>query len=187
MIDLDLIDETHRVYQGSINAITDPPASVNALMLLTPDNAIWVPGVRRCEGGPLIAYTQMGINDDPMHFPGLVWLQSAVQVARTYVDAGWGLAILCGAGVSRSSMLTAALLMDLYNEWDVEKAIARITAKRPAANPNAGFRAGLHDWAAWRGSLEQKETAPPDSLSGSTETRVTADHSPGGTDGPTDR
>lgn len=173
MVDLDLIDEKHKVYQGSINVVQDPPRSISALILLTPDNPIWMPGVRRCEGGPLIAYTQMGIYDDPAQFPGLLWLQSAVQVAKTYVDAGWPLAILCGAGVSRSSMLTAALLMDIYEEWDVDAAITRIVAKRPSANPNIGFRAGMKEWATWRRDLaalaREKETAPPANLTGSTE------------------
>jgi len=173
VVDLDLIDELHHVYQGSISAVVDPPRAISAIILLTPDNPVWPPGRRVCEGGTLVAYSQFSIQDDPTKFPGLLWLQAAVQIARSYVDAGWPLAIICGAGISRSSLLTAALLMELYQDWDVDAAITKIALKRPVANPNLGFRGGLREWAAWRSTLPpEKEaqvemTASPALLNGS--------------------
>jgi hypothetical protein len=127
------------LWQGGEIKGGQPPVEFTAIVNL-----------RSCmEGGQLPDYEGIGhyiwipIND--ADFPGLRWLETAVKLVLALKDAGETVFIHCAAGISRSVMLTAAVLMKEHG-WSADKAIDHIGAVNDMAYPNRCFRRGLIEW-----------------------------------------
>jgi hypothetical protein len=82
-------------------------------------------------------------------FPGLPWLQAAVDTVLAWRRAGWTVLIHCAAGVSRSGMVDVACQMQLHH-LTRDAALELVRSKRPQTNPNANFMAGLAQFEATR-------------------------------------
>ena len=86
-------------------------------------------------------------------FPGLEWLEMVVNIVKSLRDAGKTLYIHCHAGISRSTMVTAAYLIAKYN-WEVDQALNHIAITNDSVDPNPHFMKGLKDWRkytqSWR-------------------------------------
>ena len=85
----------------------------------------------------LVMYSYLPIEDGPC--PGLPWLQSAVSVAQAF-RKNHNILIHCRGGVSRSVMLTAAILMET-NEFymNVDNSLNFIASKNPSIDPAPRF------------------------------------------------
>lgn len=75
-------------------------------------------------------------------FPGLRWLNEAVSLVE---NSPKDIFIHCRGGVSRSVMLTAAVLMKKYI-WNVDKAMERIALSNNTLDCNMRFMIGLKDY-----------------------------------------
>lgn len=87
----------------------------------------WVPQVD--------AYIRFPIYDGPS--PGLAWLKTAVGVAES-LRAKYPLLVHCQMGISRSTTLTAAILMS-EKRWARDKALEMIAKINPKIDPNTYF------------------------------------------------
>lgn len=88
-------------------------------------------------------YIWIPIPDDD--FPGLSWLEHTVDLIKVLKKSDAVILIHCLAGVSRSAMLTGAVLME-ENNWTVDKALNFLAEKNPHINPNRSFMHGLSLW-----------------------------------------
>lgn len=78
-------------------------------------------------------------------FPGLPWLKTVVQVIDGLRKAGQTVYIHCQAGISRSTMVTAAYLM--YSKGlSRDQAVDAVGAKNPRCEPNPYFMRGLKEY-----------------------------------------
>jgi hypothetical protein len=73
--------------------------------------------------------------------------ESAVRFIDDGLARGMQVLVHCMAGVSRSATIVAAYLIDRHRVG-VKQALRLLTAARPQADPNLGFRAQLAQWAA---------------------------------------
>jgi dual specificity MAP kinase phosphatase len=83
------------------------------------------------------------IEDGP--FPGVDWLKNAIELLGVLRKQKHVIYIHCRGGVSRSAMLTAALLMH-EQSWDVDKALNFIAERNSNIDPNPRFILGLREW-----------------------------------------
>jgi protein-tyrosine phosphatase len=83
------------------------------------------------------------IPDGP--FPGMKWLEAAVKMVETMIEAGHRVYIHCRAGVSRSAMVTIAYLMKKHG-WSLDTAMDWVGAENPEINPNPRFIMGLREY-----------------------------------------
>jgi protein-tyrosine phosphatase len=82
------------------------------------------------------------IEDGP--WPGIDWLKNAIEILEV-LRKKHKIYIHCRGGVSRSAMLTAALLMK-ENRWDVDHALNFIAEKNSDIDPAPRFILGLKEW-----------------------------------------
>lgn len=127
---------------GRIDVCTDLPLPTNAVLNLCAEmQPVFQPnGLESWQGGRMHAYARMPILDGD--FPGLVWLQAAINQVLTWRTCDWNALILCRLGMSRSAMVVAGVLMTLHG-WSLEEALAKMREKRPQVQPNPRFMAGL--------------------------------------------
>lgn len=88
-------------------------------------------------------YAWLPILDGP--FPGLPWLEAAVKMIEAMREAGQVVYIHCRAGISRSTMVTAAYLMK-KNGWDRDTALEWIATANRHVDPNPHFLKGLREY-----------------------------------------
>lgn len=86
-------------------------------------------------------FCSMAITDNG-DFPGVDWLQEAVDHIVFWRNAGRSVLVRCAAGVSRSSMVTVAYFM-FINGWTRERALAYVKSKRPQIRPCQQYLDGL--------------------------------------------
>eukprot|EP00927_Polykrikos_kofoidii_P066822 TRINITY_DN62383_c0_g1_i1.p1 TRINITY_DN62383_c0_g1~~TRINITY_DN62383_c0_g1_i1.p1 ORF type:complete len:523 (+),score=70.28 TRINITY_DN62383_c0_g1_i1:72-1640(+) len=72
-------------------------------------------------------------------------LQPAVDFASRHRNVGHNCLVHCGAGISRSAAVVAAVLMR-DEKMDAEEAMKAVKAARPWASPNLGFQRQLREW-----------------------------------------
>lgn len=77
--------------------------------------------------------------------PTREWLREAVDFVVEQRRKNRPTYIHCQAGISRSSMVTAAYLMQ-KNDWSRDEALAFIRRSRPVATPNPAFMELLKEW-----------------------------------------
>ncbi len=82
------------------------------------------------------AYYMLSIEDGPN--PGMEWLKQAVESVITELDNNNSVLIHCRGGISRSAMLTAAVLIK-KNNWNTDKALNYIAEKNPTIDPALQF------------------------------------------------
>ncbi len=78
-------------------------------------------------------------------YPGHDWLSMAVGIVESLRAGGKIVYIHCRAGVSRSVMLTAAVMMKKHN-LNVDGAMEWIAKSNPKLNANPSFMRGLKEW-----------------------------------------
>jgi protein-tyrosine phosphatase len=78
-------------------------------------------------------------------YPGHKWLTMAVKIVEALREAGHVVYIHCRGGISRSAMLTAAVLMKKHG-WDLDKAMNHIAGSNATVDANPRFMRGLKDW-----------------------------------------
>ena len=81
---------------------------------------------------------------DRAPFPGVKWLELAVEIVGHSHENGWSILVHCDAGMSRSAMVVIAYLMKRDN-LTVDDALDTVLKKRSVA-PNEYFLVGLMDW-----------------------------------------
>lgn len=81
------------------------------------------------------AYLHLPIYDGPN--PGIQWLKMAIGIA-THLREKYPLLIHCYAGISRSTTLTAAVLMQ-EKKWKMDKALEYIAVINPSIDPARNF------------------------------------------------
>lgn len=91
--------------------------------------------------GRLKAQLWLPIDDGPP-FPGVAWLDMAVNFVDVCIKDGWPTYVHCAAGISRSGLVTVAYFMKTQ-KMKRDVALARVQEKRPICNPNAYFMDGL--------------------------------------------
>jgi len=85
--------------------------------------------------------------------PSLQWLRWQVEFIEAQRTAGRIVFIHCRQGISRSSMVLAAYLMQREG-WSRDEALAFLRSHRPGVRPNSAFMQLLLEW---EGSLKVKE------------------------------
>ena len=109
---------------GRRTMLIEMAAGVNALQ--------WV------RQGTLKSVLYFGIEDSPDCCLEDDVLLALARMSRAWLSEGGDIISGCGAGVSRSSYASCAILM-LVNHYTFDQALAVIRAGRPQANPNSGF------------------------------------------------
>lgn len=84
----------------------------------------------------LAAYVHLPIFDGP--YLGMDWLKMAVAVVESMMEKH-PVYIHCRAGISRSSMLTAAVVMKKMGWRDHHKTLNFIAGKNPSIDPAPNF------------------------------------------------
>jgi protein-tyrosine phosphatase len=87
------------------------------------------------------AFAWMPIKDS-YPFPGVQWLDAAVNTIIAWRKAGWVVLIHCFEGKSRSGMVDVAYHMKI-NKWKSIEALDYVRSKRPETDPNTCFLEGL--------------------------------------------
>lgn len=77
--------------------------------------------------------------------PSLQWLRSQVEFIQAQRTAGRTVFIHCKQGISRSSMVLAAYLMQREG-WSRDEALAFLRSHRPGVRPNPAFMQLLLEW-----------------------------------------
>jgi protein-tyrosine phosphatase len=77
--------------------------------------------------------------------PSLEWLQEQVDFIDEQRAAGRTVYVHCRNGVSRSSTVVAAYLMQRHG-WTLEQTLAEMRKKRPEVRPNPTFMPLLEAW-----------------------------------------
>jgi len=122
------------IYQGGI-PYEGLPADVQAVVTLNDRSANLPPTLR--------AHLKMYIPD--AEFPGIRWLETVVDAIHAFRKADMPVYIHCQAGISRSTMVTAAYLMK-YHGLKRQQAIEKIGKVNPDTDPNPRFVMGLKEW-----------------------------------------
>ncbi len=120
------------IYQGGIPYEGLPP-EVQAVVTLN-DKAV---------NSEVKAHLKMYVPDAT--FPGIRWLETVVSCIHVFRQAGLGVYVHCQAGISRSTMVTAAYLMK-YHGMNRNQAIEKIGLVNPNTDPNPRFVMGLKEW-----------------------------------------
>lgn len=84
----------------------------------------------------LAAYVHLPILDGP--YPGMDWLKMAVSVVESMMEKH-PVYIHCRAGISRSSMLAAAVVMKKNGWRDYHKTLNFLAEKNPSIDPAPNF------------------------------------------------
>lgn len=88
-------------------------------------------------------------------FPGVTWLDSVVTAVLALRAMGCDVLVHCAAGVSRSSLVTCAVLMDRH-KIGCEEALAIVRKGRPVASPNSSFMEGLKKYEEYLAIQHQR-------------------------------
>jgi protein-tyrosine phosphatase len=98
---------------------------------------------------------------DRAPFPGVKWLELAVEIVGHCRENNWTILVHCDAGMSRSAMVVVAYLMK-RDSLTVDQALDKVLKKRSIA-PNEYFLVGLMDWEDFLNSdVEQAKKAVND-------------------------
>ena len=119
------------LYQGAMPK-EKLPAEIKAVVNLmhSSDN-------KKCQvDDDLAVYVHLPILDGPC--PGMDWLKMAVAVVESMMEKHT-VYIHCRAGISRSSMLTAAVVMKKNGWRDHHKTLNFIAGKNPHIDPAPNF------------------------------------------------
>jgi dual specificity protein phosphatase-like protein len=92
--------------------------------------------------GTLKSVLYFGIDDSPDCCLEDDVLMALARMSRAWLSEGGDIISGCGAGISRSSYASCAILM-LVNHYTFDQALAVVRSGRPQANPNSGFVAQL--------------------------------------------
>jgi protein-tyrosine phosphatase len=131
---------TAGVYQSGL--VREFPAGVTAVLALCTDaemrhaRAYGYPDPFSVPG--LLDYAWRPLPDDFRRPPSLDWLDATAALVGHWRAAGRVVHVHCAAGVSRSTLATAAYLMR-SRLWPAADALAFVRVGRPVANPNRGF------------------------------------------------
>jgi protein-tyrosine phosphatase len=131
-----------------------PPPGVSAVLNVsdTPNEFVAGHGLAAVIHLPLIDNT----------FPGVDWLDLAVDLVASLRRRGHGVLVHCDMGESRSSLVLAAYLMRSRG-LGVDAALAALVGRNPHADPNHRFLAGLREAErAWRRAADAEAGAAPD-------------------------
>jgi len=82
------------------------------------------------------AYVHLPIHDGP--YPGMDWLKMAVAIVESLMEKHT-VYIHCRAGISRSSMLAAAVVMKKNGWRDHHKTLNFLAEKNPSIDPAPNF------------------------------------------------
>ena len=88
-------------------------------------------------------YCRFPISDGP--FPGIKWLDMVVKCIANLIALDKKVYVHCYAGISRSTMVSAAYLMKTYG-WIRDYALEYIAKINPRLDPNSNFLRGLNLW-----------------------------------------
>ena len=83
------------------------------------------------------AYVHLPIMDGP--YPGMAWLKMAVAIVEALMENHNAILIHCRGGVSRSAMLTAAVVMKKNGWRDYHKTLNFIAERNPDVDPAPHF------------------------------------------------
>jgi hypothetical protein len=134
---MDQIDE--RLWQSG--APTQVPPGIDCVVNLTMgDEAAF-----RRPPGIFTGYLHAPVSDGP--FRGMPWLRSVVATVNAWRGHGWNVLVHCAAGVSRSSLVSCACLMQARG-LSAAEALVWVKARRPQANPNPNFLRALAEYEA---------------------------------------
>jgi hypothetical protein len=97
----------------------------------------------RHPAGSFVGYLHAPVSDGP--FRGLPWLRSVVAAVNGWRRNGWAVLVHCAAGVSRSSLVTCACLME-DRRLSAADALALVRAQHPQAQPNPNFLRALREY-----------------------------------------
>jgi hypothetical protein len=125
------------LWQGS--AVAAVPPGIDCLVNLAEGHE---PGFR-LPPGAFVRLMLAPIQDGP--YRGDAWLASTVDTVLQWRAEGLSVLVCCQAGLSRSSLVMAAVLMTAH-QWTAAQALTFLVARRPQANPNAAFRRALADY-----------------------------------------
>lgn len=91
---------------------------------------------------------------DRAPFPGVKWLELAVEIVNHCVENRWSILVHCDAGMSRSAMVMIAYIMK-RDGLSVDDALDYVLKKR-SVSPNEYFLVGLMDWEAFLNTPEEQ-------------------------------
>src|SRR4029077_15136042 len=135
------------VYQGG--SIDTCPAEIQAVLNLQLEHRDTL------DPAQIVAYCQMPVGDGA--FPGLLWLQAAVDYVSACQRAGWKTLVHCGAGISRAGMVSTAYLM-YTRGLSPSEALKFVKSKRECTQPNPDFMNGLISYEAYLINHKHKPT-----------------------------
>lgn len=127
-----------QLYQAAApdNGITTFQAAGRRCMLI--EMAAGVDALQWVRQGTLKSVLYFGIEDSPDCCLENEVLFALARMARAWLSEGGDIISGCGAGISRSSYASCAILM-LVRHYTFDEALAEIRLARPQANPNSGF------------------------------------------------
>jgi len=104
------------------------------------------------------AFVWMPIQDH--QFPGIDWLDAAVDTIAAWRSHGWTVLVHCSDGQSRAGLVDVAYHMKSCG-WNRDQALSMVRAKRSATNPNPFFLVGLTEYAIW---LQETKNPPKQAI-----------------------
>jgi hypothetical protein len=120
----------------------DVPVGVTALVYLIDDEILFP---QRDWLGLLYLPIPDCLSDgSPAPFPGIEWLDMAVDGLRHFVKQGWPAAVMCRAGQSRSRMVHIGFWMKSAG-MSFQQARAFVDHKRPESQPNSTLNPNFID------------------------------------------
>lgn len=119
---------TDRLYIGSKD--DQPYSKFTCVLNLAPDLYVLI--------HEKLEYAQIGLIDGPGNHVGTI--AAAVLVLRQLLDRHELVVLVCHGGTGRSG-LVAALYLSVRYETKFDAALAIVTGKRPASNPNGDLLA----------------------------------------------
>jgi hypothetical protein len=78
-------------------------------------------------------------------FPGIGWLETAVQTVALWRSMGWKVLVHCSDGQSRAGLVDVAYHMRLRG-WNRDESLSMVRTKRTGTNPNPYFLQGLVEY-----------------------------------------
>jgi len=120
------------LYMGG--AVEKPPPGTQAVLNLCQDKDGYQCDVHTWDPIP-----------DRAPAPGLDWLRKQVDFVAAQRKAGRTVFVHCRAGISRSTMVVTAYLMQKHH-WTRDRALEFVRSKRPIVQPNPAFMDLLLEW-----------------------------------------
>jgi protein-tyrosine phosphatase len=94
------------------------------------------------------AYLWLPLPDTPTARPTAAWLDAVATLMMFWTQENWPILVHCTAGISRSTLVTAAYLMK-SKKLGYMQAVELVKLARPEACPNSGFLKSLEEYEAY--------------------------------------